>query len=197
MNTKGNQRSLQTEQKIKSVFLALLKEKDLAHISVSEICSRAQIHRTTFYVHYLDVADLTRKMIQEMYRTIIDLFIVENEGVRMDGFVRLFELVKEHSEFFEMFLKAGGEFSFLHGLLPVELEERLDELVETLGYESRNEMYYHQAFFTAGLSEVMRRWIRGGFQESPEQMGEILTREYNPKTNLFQQEKDTVLFKIR
>ena len=58
MNTKGNQRAVETENRIKYVFLNLLKEKDISRISVSEICKRAEIHRTTFYVHYKDVADL-------------------------------------------------------------------------------------------------------------------------------------------
>ena len=47
MNTKGNQRAVETENRIKYVFLNLLKEKDISRISVSEICKRAEIHRTT------------------------------------------------------------------------------------------------------------------------------------------------------
>ena len=100
MNTRGNQRTVQTEQKIKWVFLELLNEKELNRISVSEICQKANIHRTTFYVHYKDVADLMEQLIREMYEQIMGFFVQEGEPVKSDGFLRLFELIKERKEFF-------------------------------------------------------------------------------------------------
>lgn len=108
MNTRGNQRTVQTEQKIKWVFLELLNEKELNRISVSEICQKANIHRTTFYVHYKDVADLMEQLIREMYEQIMGFFVQEGEPVKSDGFLRLFELIKERKEFFSTYLEVGG-----------------------------------------------------------------------------------------
>ena len=79
MNTKGNQRAVETENRIKYVFLNLLKEKDISRISVSEICKRAEIHRTTFYVHYKDVTDLMEHLVTEMYRQVVGLFVEEGK----------------------------------------------------------------------------------------------------------------------
>lgn len=72
MNTRGNQRYIQTKEKIEAVFLELLKEKDISKISVSEICRLAGIHRTTFYGHFEDIYALMRSIVGEMYTQLLD-----------------------------------------------------------------------------------------------------------------------------
>ena len=39
-------------------LVELLKEKDFKYISVKEICAKAGVNRTTFYLHYETIADL-------------------------------------------------------------------------------------------------------------------------------------------
>ena len=53
MNTPNNRRSLATEERLKNTLMALLKDKELADISVTELCEAADIDRSTFYAHYL------------------------------------------------------------------------------------------------------------------------------------------------
>lgn len=187
MNTSGNQRAKQTKEKIRDAYFELLREKEPAHITVSEICERARIHRTTFYGHYLDTEDMRQKLLQDMYGRIMDAFLEENAGMRTDGFIRFFELIRENREFFEAYLNAGGQLSPAHTDLPTPLAERMDELVGVQGYASREELLYHQTFFTAGLSAVILRWLRGGCAESPKELGRMLDREYTPNRALFGQ----------
>lgn len=185
MNTKGNQRTVQTEQKIKWVFLELLKEKDISRISVSEICERAEIHRTTFYVHYRDVADLMEKLVGEMYKRITGFFGQDGRSVSADGFLRLFEMIRSQKAFFMTYLEAGGRLELGYDRLPAELRKRVDEITKRMDYESEEELLYHQTFFCEGLSAVIRRWIKRGCQESPEEMRRIVIREYHPEEELF------------
>ncbi len=185
MNTRGNQRTVQTEQKIKWAFLELLKEKDISRICVSEICQKAEIHRTTFYVHYKDVADLMEQLIREMYEQIMSFFIQEGEPVKEDGFLRLFEMVKAQKAFFSTYLEVGGSLDLGYDKLPTELQERVDEVMAAMGFASQEELFYHQTFFCEGLSAVIRRWIGRDCRESPEEMRRIIVREYNPNMELF------------
>lgn len=48
-------------------FLSILGKKDFAYITVKEICERAGVNRSTFYLHYEDVNDLLNESIQYMY----------------------------------------------------------------------------------------------------------------------------------
>lgn len=51
-----------TKEKIRKTFFQLLNKKNFSDITVTEICQIAEINRTTFYKHYLDINDLLEKI---------------------------------------------------------------------------------------------------------------------------------------
>lgn len=48
-------------------FLSILEKKDFAYITVKEICERAGVNRSTFYLHYETVNDLLNESVQYMH----------------------------------------------------------------------------------------------------------------------------------
>ena len=60
---KTDRRSVYTRNVIKDSLLSLLAEKDLADISISELCREAEINRGTFYLHY----DNTSEVLDELF----------------------------------------------------------------------------------------------------------------------------------
>lgn len=60
-----------TAARMDEAFLELLEKKDFAYITVKEICEKAGVNRSTFYLHYETVNDL----LEESARHIIDRFI--------------------------------------------------------------------------------------------------------------------------
>lgn len=185
MNTKGNQRAITTENNIKNTFLNLLKEKEIGKISVSEICSRARIHRTTFYAHYQDVRDLMEHLVGEMYLQVLSYFVEDGKPFKGDGFLHLFQLVQEHKAFFRSYLEIAGTRASDYEGLPELLRKQVDELVKAMDFASAEELYYHQTFFCAGLSAVIKRWILRGCKETPEQMCALIAKEYSPRRDIF------------
>jgi AcrR family transcriptional regulator len=55
---KEDRRTRRTRQLLRDALLSLLKEKRYVDISVQDIIERADIARSTFYVHYMDKDDL-------------------------------------------------------------------------------------------------------------------------------------------
>src|SRR5687768_7461485 len=55
---KEDRRTRRTRQLLRDALLALLKEKRYEAISVQDIIERADVARSTFYVHYIDKDDL-------------------------------------------------------------------------------------------------------------------------------------------
>ncbi|MDO5813306.1 MAG: TetR/AcrR family transcriptional regulator [Bacillota bacterium] len=39
-------------------FLELLEKKDFEYITIKEICQKANVNRSTFYLHYENMGDL-------------------------------------------------------------------------------------------------------------------------------------------
>lgn len=55
-----------SRRRILNAFIELRSQKELEKITVVEICERADINKSTFYVYFHDVYDLSRQMQQEI-----------------------------------------------------------------------------------------------------------------------------------
>lgn len=57
-------RAKPAKAKLEEALLELLRSKNLQHVSVSELCSKAEVSRSTFYAHYSNVEDLYRTLVK-------------------------------------------------------------------------------------------------------------------------------------
>lgn len=64
-SSKTDLRDLKTQASIKREFLALLQEKPIEKISVTELAKKALINKGTFYLHYQDIYMLYEVVIAE------------------------------------------------------------------------------------------------------------------------------------
>ena len=74
MKNEKDLRVLKTRRNIMDSFLALLQEKPLEEISVTEICDRAQCSRNTFYLHFPYKEALYEKIVDSFVDTICSSF---------------------------------------------------------------------------------------------------------------------------
>ena len=44
---------------------------------------------------------------------------------------------------------------------------------------------YHTEFFRAGITQIIKIWLKGGCKESPEDMFEIIKSEYQGRDSFF------------
>lgn len=120
MNSKNNLRFQETERKIRDIFSELLKKKELSKITVREICSLADINRTTFYLHHEDIYELMQCIESDMYHyfKIIFTFPGKNYCLR-DRFLHLFSFIRENQDFYRVYLSSQRRPSiFDYALLP-------------------------------------------------------------------------------
>ena len=55
-------------------LLQLLEKKDFAFISVKEICQKAGVHRSTFYLHYENTNELLEETIERLNERFVSSF---------------------------------------------------------------------------------------------------------------------------
>ena len=60
--------------KMDKAFLGLLEKKDFEYISVKEICEKASVNRSTFYLHYETIGDLLEESISYMNEEFLEYF---------------------------------------------------------------------------------------------------------------------------
>ena len=55
---KSDSKYFHTALLMNEALLLLLEKKEFEFITVKEVCEKAGVHRTTFYLHYNDMNDL-------------------------------------------------------------------------------------------------------------------------------------------
>lgn len=173
MNVENNKRKKSSMEKIEKIFLQLIQKKNIEEISVSTICEKANLNRSTFYANYIDIYDLAEKIKKDMEIEFAEFQISMNSKTDEKGYLNMFRHIKENQIFFKTYFK-------LENISMNKPTEYRIDLAEK--YYDNKYIDYHIEFFRAGLNAVIKKWLAGGCKESPEVINEIITSEYKNKS---------------
>ena len=173
MNVENNKRKKSSMEKIEKIFLQLIQKKNIEEISVSTICEKANLNRSTFYANYIDIYDLAEKIKKDMEIEFAEFQISMNSKTDEKGYLNMFRHIKENQIFFKTYFK-------LENISMSKPTEYRIDLAEK--YYDNKYIDYHIEFFRACLNAVIKKWLAGGCKESPEVINEIITSEYKNKS---------------
>ena len=170
MNTKNNKRRRESVAKIEHVFVSLLQTKELSQITVSDICKKAGLNRTTFYANYLDIYDLADKIKEHLENQMKQLYQEEYENrFNSNDYLKLFRHIKDNPLFFKTYFKLGYDNNYKVVLYDYEQAKK---------YFDDKHIEYHIEFFKSGLNAVLKKWLENDCAETPEEIAEIIQSEY-------------------
>ncbi len=170
MNTPNNKRKKASIERIENVFIDLLQYKELNKISVSDICKKAQLNRTTFYSNYADIYELADSIRDKLENSLSQIYQNEiNQGFNSNDYLKLFRHIKDNQAFYKTYFKLGYDnnykiIAFDTNLAKLHFQNRFIE--------------YHAEFFKSGITKIIKMWLENGCKESPEDMYEIIKSEY-------------------
>lgn len=177
MNTPNNKRKKESMERIEKIFIELLQTKVLNEISVSDICKRAGLNRTTFYANYPDIYGLADAIRDKLEVAVSDLYRDEiTQGFNSNDYLKLFRHIQENQIFYQTYFKLGYDnkyriISYDTGLAKMHFQNKHIE--------------YHMEFFKAGITQIIKMWLKNGCKESPEEMFEIIKSEYQGREAFF------------
>lgn len=170
MNTKNNKRRRESVEKIERVFLEALQTKELGSITVSDICKAAAINRSTFYANFTDIYGLADRIREHLEEEVSALYEEERAlTYNSNDFLKLFRHMKDNQLFYATYFKLGYDNRDKIKLYDVHQAEQ---------YFDNRHIDYHLAFFKSGFNAIVKMWLDGGCQESPEEMDAIIRSEY-------------------
>ena len=174
MNTKNNQRRRASIERIKKTFVELLETKELSEISVSDLCKRCGLNRSTFYANYADIYELAGQIKTDLEKQVFRLYEKEmTEKFNSNDYLRLFRHMKDHQLFYKTYFKLGYDAQH-----PVKLYDTAQAAQDI----DNKHIGYHIAFFQSGFNAIVKMWLSGGCRETPEEMEEILLSEYRGRS---------------
>lgn len=160
MNTKNNARRQDTLHKIKDAYLNLLQTKAVKEVAVTDVCTQADVDRSTFYACFEDLNALQKYIVNEADKELESMGrkALEKSESGLD-FTWLFDYAKEHHTFFKAYLEIGDS----------------TYMIDTTSD------HYRLLFFKRGLRAVMKQWFTDGCVESPTEMNSLVLRNFKPE----------------
>lgn len=193
-NHRNDRRVRMTRRLIKDSFLTLLRQKNIAKITVKDICLGADINRATFYAHYESVYDLLHKMEDELAENICTILKLDNTpslDMTVANCQALLEHIKAHEEFCMVVINLSGDTYFQDRIMALIGEPTVQLLEQTLHLPQEDARLYLVYQF-AGYFAIIREWVATGMTRSITDMARLMT-ELSPFSRQTPKESAAIL----
>ena len=169
-----NRRVKMTKKLMKDAVLELLETKAPDKITVTDICGRADVNRSTFYAYYEDIGQLLLEIEDDALSQLPSFS--DSDFLQGDVFLSslesFFDYVRENERLFKILIIQHDSSSFNQRLVEAVME-KYSGLPRSGNSETDRYMYI---FCVSGVIGVMREWISGGFVLSSRKFAEIVLR---------------------
>ena len=178
-------------------LLKLLEAKDFEYITVKEICEKAGVNRSTFYLHYETVADLLAECLEYTNKQFLSAFTVEPEAFLSEiGSAPLNELILIKEKFLRPYLTFLAEHRSVFRAAyknpsSMQTNERFRDVSENIlrpimkrFQVPEKEQSYWIAFYIHGCTAIIQEWFKGNCKESVEEIETVMLNCIRPENGL-------------
>ena len=153
-----NRRVRMTKQLMKDALLELMETKQFEKIKVTDLCSAADVNRSTFYAYYSDIQDLLGEIEDSLLESLPGLEQKggTGKGQFLSDLEKYFEFVKRNKRLFYILVVRRSSDSFNRRLIEAVMERYGHD---TLSQSDR----YTYTFCVSGVLGILKDWIAGDF----------------------------------
>ncbi len=190
---KSESKYYNTSHLMNQALIELLNKKDYEFLTIKEICKKAGVNRSTFYLHYDNIDDLLSETIENLNKDFVACFN-ENERditkkINDDDKQKLILItpnyllpylnhVKEH--------KVVYQVSFKHPTLMQSIE-KYNYLQNKILFPifnsfniNENERKYISAYYISGVYAIVNEWIKGGCKDDINSICDLIIKCVRP-----------------
>lgn len=164
-----------TKRMIRDALLDLMEMQPLSKISVTDICSAADVNRSTFYAYYQNVLHLLEEIENDVLRQIPALQGIEpiesNEAF-MELVVGFFEYVRRNEKLFRVLMLKADNREF-HRRLIAGIMDRVHQLSPQEGDAAS---HYVHVYVVNGVIGLLQDWLRQGFPIDSRRLALLVVR---------------------
>jgi len=179
-----------TRKLLWEALLAEMSERVFEEITVTDICERAMVHRTTFYKHYEDKYALLEQGMREMYDALVagashappSAFTEANPP---PYFIQLFAHVAEHEPFYRLMLcgEGVGRFQKLVKDYIADVIETRAPALALIKQQPDIPLTMHVQFFAGAVLSLLAWWLENDMPLPPFQMAQYLLARHTNSTD--------------
>lgn len=166
--SKEDRRTKYTKMVLSQSLLELMQEKEIAKITVTEICRKADINRNTFYKYYYGPEDLL-STIEEQLMEIITGSLSQSKDVTKMG-RDLLSILLENKDLCRVILSDHGNQELLHRILKLTRHAFLEEWKLRVSPESAHHVENMYLYGEGGMIALIRHWVASDFRDEVEDL---------------------------
>ena len=190
---KSESKYFNTALRMDEALIALLEQKDLEYITVKEICEKAGVNRSTFYLHYETISDLVSEAVEAVDQRFLSYFPRRETDIldSMDRREReeLIFLGREHLLPYLRFIKdnkrvyraafrnPGGMQA--HARYAALKQHFLSPILDRFEVPGHHHAYYI-AYYIDGIMAIVKEWLRRDCADEVELIAGIIERCVRP-----------------
>ena len=169
MKTQGI-RNTGSRDAIRKAVLELAQNKPMQKISITEICQKAGVRRSTFYKYYGCQSDVVKDILNELVLHTADhvmTYLQAGSSIRA-ALCNALEYLKENQRQIGLLLKEC-DYSFLREI-KIQLPDFQTRMVSALPSSmSQRENQAYASFIQYGTLHLVLEWLLGGCTISPQE----------------------------
>lgn len=158
-----------TSKKMGDSLISLLEKKDFEYITVKDICEKAGVNRSTFYLHYENTTDLLQDVIDRMNDSFVEHY-KERRSLEVEG-KTLEELYLITDENLNPYLDFIYQNRYVYKAMKTKphifnvnskYEEMYDRLFSPILSKygvSNTEKKYVMNYYMNGVSSIIMTWV--------------------------------------
>lgn len=181
--TKAESKYFNTARIMDEALLDLLEKKNIQYISIKEICEKAGVNRSTFYLHYETIGDLLEETIAYIQEHFDGFFPVNTADFISRIYEKpLHELVFINKKFLEPYLNFVKQYQQVYRAAfnnpkALQADDRLASLFKTVLKPiftrfgiPENAHRYWLVYHIDGVMAIITEWLKNNCRESVDEM---------------------------
>ena len=185
---KNESKYFNTAVRMDEALISLLEKKDFEYITIKEICEKAGVNRSTFYLHYENTADLLKETTAHITDSFFSYFSKDTRSITQSFYnCDLKELmfitpkyltpyltfIKENQRVFKTAIKQFGSMGF-DGVYSDLLKYIFNPVLTRYCIPER-ERNYILKFYLMGITAIVMEWLGNNCTDTIDSISKIIT----------------------
>jgi AcrR family transcriptional regulator len=174
---KQDPRAIRSKRMLKEAVVDLLIENpDISKLTVQKISKRAELNRATFYLHFLDINDLLKQLVYDIFD---DLSLEMSPILQIDNLNNQEQLITfldyfyKHRKIFAVLFEHPGFKKKLHMILKDSIVIQREKQVNV-----STEITLSMDILASSILGIIMWWLKDGVHFSSEYIGNQIIELY-------------------
>ncbi len=174
-------------------LIALLEVKDLEYITIKEICEKAGVNRSTFYLHYETIDDLVNEAMENVNKRFLAYFTQTEDDfvdklnskkpedlvlVTQDYLIPYLQFISENKKVYRASFRNPNEMQATARYINLK-KYILEPILKKFGIPEMRWQYYI-AYYIEGTMAIIKEWLNNDCQDSVETIAAIIKECVRP-----------------